>query len=75
MATLTYKDDRKCNREARVIEFKIPNGITTHEFKIICVRLAAALGYHPDNIKEIFGSTEYETEEDKYYRELFKVLK
>ncbi len=45
-------------REAKEIEFQIAEDLDCHEFKIICMRLAAALGYHPSNIREVFGREE-----------------
>ena len=43
-------------KEAKSIEFEIPNGMTCEEFKNICIRMAHALGYHESNVRESFGS-------------------
>jgi len=42
--------------EAKSIELKIPNGITCEEFKIICIRMAHAIGYHESSVRETFGN-------------------
>lgn len=44
--------------EAKSIELKIPNGITCEEFKIMCVRMAHAIGYHESSVRESFGKIE-----------------
>jgi len=41
--------------EAKSIELKIPSDITCKEFKIICIRMAHALGYHESSVRETFG--------------------
>lgn len=45
-------------REASEIEFTIPDEINIFEFKTICARMAAALGYHEESIKKAFGKLE-----------------
>ena len=45
-------------REASEIEFTIPDELNIFEFKTICARLAAALGYHEESIKKAFGKLE-----------------
>ena len=45
-------------KEVKRIEFEIPKGMTCEEFKIICIRMAAALGYHENNIRQSFGNIE-----------------
>jgi len=52
---LIYKRGNE-TKEAKSIEFEIPNGMTCEEFKIICVRMSSALGYHENNIRDSFGS-------------------
>jgi len=42
-------------KEAKTIELKIPNNMTCEEFKIICVRMAHALGYHENTVRNSFG--------------------
>ena len=59
MAKLIFKytDDDYIEhaREASEIEFTIPDELNIFEFKTICARLAAALGYHEESIKKAFG--------------------
>ena len=43
-------------KEAKRIEFEIPKGMTCEEFKIICVRMAHALGYHEKTVRKSFGN-------------------
>lgn len=45
--------------EANRIEFTVSPDMNIHEFKIVCERLASAIGYHPDSIDEAF-SDDYE---------------
>lgn len=51
-------------REASEIEFKIPDDLNIHEYKIICVRLASALGFVESTIKNSFGETIHDTPMD-----------
>ena len=43
-------------KEAKRIEFEIPKGMTCEEFKIICIRMAHAVGYHETTVRETFGN-------------------
>jgi len=43
-------------KEAKRIEFEIPKGMTCEEFKIICIRMAHALGYHEKTVRKSFGN-------------------
>ena len=52
---LIYKRGNK-TKEVKSIEFEIPNGMTCEEFKIICVRMAHALGYHDNTVRNSFGT-------------------
>jgi hypothetical protein len=56
MAKLKYTSDEESHREAKHIEFTISEDLNINEFKIICKRLAAAMGYHPESIKKEFGN-------------------
>jgi hypothetical protein len=55
MAKLVYTVDEEYNREASNIELTVPDDMNIHEFKVICVRLASAMGYHSETIKKGFG--------------------
>ena len=43
------------SREAKKIEMEIPPNLTISEFKIVCRRLAASLGYASESIIKEFG--------------------
>lgn len=51
---LIYKRGNE-TKEAKSIELKIPNEMTCDEFKIMCVRMAHAIGYHQNSVTETFG--------------------
>jgi hypothetical protein len=53
--TYTDKEFVEANREASKIEFEVPDDMNINEYKIVCVRLAAALGYSDKSIKKSFG--------------------
>jgi len=54
---LTYSRGES-TKEAKVIDFTLPKGMTCHEFKIICIRMAHAIGYHTNSVKDTFGKIE-----------------
>ena len=74
MAILTYEDETD-SREANVIKFEIPDDMNIHEFKIVCARLAAALGYSDRIITKSFGNLDYETEDDRFFKQIFDSIK
>lgn len=56
MAQFIYiNEDNEFNREASTIKFNIPDDLTIGEFKIMCIRMASAMGYSPKNIEDSFG--------------------
>ena len=59
MAKLIYKvtetDTLQYSKEANEITFDFDDGLTIDEFKIICIRMAGAMGYGPKSIKKSFG--------------------
>lgn len=56
MAKLIYEaNDTEC-REASTIEMELPENVTISEYKLICKRMAAAMGYGPNSIKDTFGT-------------------
>jgi phage-related protein len=58
MANLTFKytDKELENREASQIEFIVPEDMDINEYKVVCMRLAAAMGYCNDSIVKTFGT-------------------
>jgi hypothetical protein len=69
MGLLSFTNESSYNREAKKIELDVPDDMNIFEYKIMCVRLAACMGYTDSTIKKVFGSTEYESESDKEFRE------
>jgi hypothetical protein len=45
-----------------------------YEYKIMCVRLAHAMGYHHNSVKKAFGSLDYETESDRDFKEFMEAI-
>ena len=43
-------------KEAKAIDFKIPNDMTCEEFRVICIRMVLALGYHENTVRDTFGN-------------------
>jgi phosphotransferase system IIB component len=71
MARLEYVSDYIDNREMSKIIFEFEDDLTIDEFKIICKRLASAIGYTDGNIKTTFGDdTSHNIDEE--YKELIK---
>lgn len=62
--TYTDKDYIEHNREASKIELDVPCDMDINEFKVVCVRLASAIGYGDTTIKKSFGDLVY-GDEDK----------
>ena len=62
MAKLIFKytEDEfiKNTREVSEIEFTMPDELNIFEFKTLCARMAAGLGYHDESIKKAFGKLE-----------------
>lgn len=51
-------------REANVIEFTVPDDMDIYEYRIMCIRLASALGYTSETIKRGFGEEYRENDID-----------
>jgi hypothetical protein len=61
-------------REASEIEFKVPDDMDINEFKVICARLASAMGYHENSIKKSFGDFIWGDENQNTIKELLDEL-
>ena len=61
------------NREMRKIEFQFDGDLDVWEFKTVCIRLAKALGYSDENIRDILG-TEQESPENLEAKERIKQI-
>tara|TARA_B110000503_G_scaffold119775_1_gene181862 strand:- start:591 stop:860 length:270 start_codon:yes stop_codon:yes gene_type:complete len=57
--TYTDKDFIENNREATKIELNVPDDMNIHEFKVVCIRLAASMGYTEKTITNGFGDLIY----------------
>tara|TARA_R110001592_G_scaffold55381_1_gene169286 strand:+ start:415 stop:630 length:216 start_codon:yes stop_codon:yes gene_type:complete len=53
------------SKEAQRVVLEVREDLDIHEFKIMCRRLAASLGYDAESIKEAFGSTNSKSNTDK----------
>tara|TARA_B100000963_G_C22079009_1_gene431438 strand:+ start:102 stop:371 length:270 start_codon:yes stop_codon:yes gene_type:complete len=72
--TYTDKDFVELNREANKIEFDVPDDMDINEYKVICVRLASALGYSDKSIKKSFGDLVFGHEDANDLKELLDEL-
>jgi hypothetical protein len=55
MAKFIFIIDEEENREASKIEFEVPNDMDVWEYKRMCIRMAAAMGYTSLSVKKAFG--------------------
>ena len=70
-----YTDDLvEDNREAREIEFTVPDDMDIHEFKVMCVRLASSMGYQEKSIQKAFGDLVFGEEDVNTLKELLDEL-
>ena len=70
-----YTDDLvEDNREAREIEFTVPDDMDIHEFKVMCVRMASAMGYQQISIEKSFGDLVFGDEDVNTIKELLDEL-
>jgi len=74
MAILSYESEDSLNREAKNIRFDVPDDMNIYEYKIMCVRLAHAMGYHHSSVKKAFGDLDYETESDRDFKQFMKAV-
>jgi len=52
-------------REAKSVELEVPGDMDIHEYKVVCIRMAKALGYTEKTISNGFGDLIY-GEDDKH---------
>jgi hypothetical protein len=74
MATLEYKTNIEFNREASAILLEFNDELTIHEFKTICMRMAAAIGYTSSCIKKSFGDA-YDGDIESETEELYSIIR
>jgi hypothetical protein len=70
----TEKDFIEHNREASKIELDVPDDMDIHEYKIMCVRLASAIGYQEKSINKAFGDLIYGDDDPLTIKELLNEL-
>ena len=70
----TDKDFIDSSREASKIEFDVPDDMDINEYKVICVRMASAMGYGNKSIKNAFGDLVYGNEDKNKFKELLDEL-
>ena len=72
--TYTDKDFIENNREASKIELDVPDDMDIIEFKVVCIRLAATMGYANKSITRAFGDLVYGDEDIKNIKDLLDEL-
>ena len=61
-------------REAKEIELTVPDDMDINEFKVMCVRMASAMGYQEKSIQKGFGDLIYGEEDVNTLKELLDDL-
>ncbi len=61
-------------REAKEIELTVPDDMDINEFKVMCVRMASAMGYQEKSIQKGFGDLIYGEEDVNTLKELLDEL-
>jgi hypothetical protein len=61
-------------REAKEIELTVPDDMDINEFKVMCVRMASAMGYQEKSIQKGFGDLIYGEEDVNTLKELLNEL-
>lgn len=72
--TYTDKEFLEAQREASKIELDVPDDMDINEFKVMCVRLASAMGYHENSIKKSFGDLVFGHDDPNSIKELIDEL-
>lgn len=75
MAKLIYiSDNQNIHREAKEIELTFSDDLDIYEFKIVCQRMASAMGYHHESIQRGFGSNEKYIKQEQSVSDLMGVM-
>lgn len=72
--TYTDKEFLEIQREASRIELDVPDDMDINEFKVMCVRMASAMGYHENSIKKSFGDLFFGDDKPDTIKELLNDL-
>ena len=59
----TDNDYLDVNREASEVSLTVPDDMTINEYKVMCMRLASAIGYTEKTIDKAFGDVEYDDDD------------
>mgnify|MGYP001243606573 FL=1 len=70
----TDKEFLQSQREASKIELDVPDDMDIKEYKVMCVRLASAMGYHEKSIKRAFGDLIYGDDDPQTLKDLIDEL-
>ena len=62
------------NRETSKIELTVPDDMDIHEYKVMCVRLASAMGYAEKSINNGFGDLIFGDEDVNTLKDLLDEL-
>jgi hypothetical protein len=62
------------NREASEIELTVPDDMNIQEYKVMCVRLASAIGYSEKTIQKGFGDLVFGEENINTIKDLLDEL-
>ena len=72
--TYTDNDFIENNREASKIELDVPDDMDINEYKVVCVRLAASMGYANKSINKACGDLVYGNEDINDIKDLLDEL-
>ena len=72
--TYTDKDFIENNREANKVELDVPDDMDINEYKIVCVRMASAIGYGNKSITKAFGDLVFGQDDPNPIKELLDEL-
>ena len=75
MGKLIFNIDNNNFREASNIELTVPDDMDIFEYRIMCIRLASAMGYTESSIKRAFGEEELtQTESELRFKEFLQTI-
>jgi len=72
--TYTDKDFIENNREANKVELDVPDDMDINEYKIVCVRMASAIGYGIKSMKKTFRDLVFRQDDTNTIKELLDEL-
>lgn len=58
-------------REASEIDLTVPDDMDIFEFKVMCIRMASAMGFQQGSIEKAFGDTLYGNDDKNTILDLF----